>query len=66
MSESTEKASSDHLLYQTCKINPAEGIRLLEIAPGAAEKPINCKLVPVVLGGDVRYAALSYVWGSPR
>ncbi|KAK6954802.1 hypothetical protein Daesc_004771 [Daldinia eschscholtzii] len=42
-------------------------VRFIEILPsGTEEAPVRCLLKAVELGPDVRYAALSYVWGDPE
>ncbi|KAI0534933.1 heterokaryon incompatibility protein-domain-containing protein [Xylaria digitata] len=40
-------------------------IRLIEILPSEFEQ-VSCRLETVELSKDIRYAALSYVWGDPQ
>ncbi|KAI1139680.1 heterokaryon incompatibility protein-domain-containing protein [Hypoxylon sp. FL0543] len=41
-------------------------VRLIQIEPSTGEdEPVRCRLDVVELKPDVRYAALSYVWGDP-
>ncbi|XDG09318.1 hypothetical protein ABKA04_008933 [Annulohypoxylon sp. FPYF3050] len=42
-------------------------IRVLEILPcNTEDDTLKCVLIPAQLGPDLRYAALSYVWGDPK
>ncbi|KAE9367363.1 HET-domain-containing protein, partial [Stipitochalara longipes BDJ] len=47
---------------------PLEGrnIRLVQLLDAEAGRPIQCELVCRSLDSDVKYQALSYVWGDSR
>ncbi|KAI1480266.1 heterokaryon incompatibility protein-domain-containing protein [Daldinia eschscholtzii] len=71
----TRKAKDYRAGTSTSPLNPHEAIytplsqnqvRFIEILPSDTEEgPVRCLLKAVELGPDVRYAALSYIWGDP-
>ncbi|KAK7753343.1 hypothetical protein SLS62_004633 [Diatrype stigma] len=44
----------------------ADDIRLLKVRPGELGSPIECQLFQIALTPDIKYYALSYVWGDPN
>ncbi|EJT68995.1 hypothetical protein GGTG_13392 [Gaeumannomyces tritici R3-111a-1] len=50
-------------LYSSLSKNPHE-IRVLEIIDTTGEK-LECQMHTVVLGANLKFSALSYVWGDP-
>ncbi|KAI1799445.1 heterokaryon incompatibility protein-domain-containing protein [Daldinia bambusicola] len=60
----TSRLDSREPVYSPLKQNE---VRFIEILPSDAEEtPVSCLLKAVELGPNVRYAALSYVWGDPK
>ncbi|KAK5655524.1 hypothetical protein OQA88_5455 [Cercophora sp. LCS_1] len=43
-----------------------ETFRLVELLPGAASDPIQCRLSEVAIGTQQAYEAISYCWGPPE
>ncbi|XXG96454.1 serine/threonine-protein kinase HAL4/sat4 [Hypoxylon texense] len=52
-------------IYGHLSRTPSE-FRILKILPGPDDQPVCCELQNQLLTSDVRYAAISYVWGDPR
>ena len=62
--ESTSRLSEyEHYLYD--ELPAGDTIRLLQLAPGNGDEPIDCNLVVRSLDSDTPYTALSYTWGDP-
>lgn len=62
-SSSTSQDAQQSLLYD--RIPHDRSIRVLDLAPGAWDEPVNCSLRTVHLDDDnPRYEAISYAWGD--
>lgn len=67
--ESTDQAESpstsqEAQTLQYDRIPQRRSIRVLDLAPGTWDEPVNCSLRIVHLDDDPRYEAISYAWGD--
>jgi hypothetical protein len=62
--ESTSRLSEyEHYLYD--ELPAGNTIRLVQLAPGHDDEPLECNLVVRSLDSDLPYTALSHTWGDP-
>ncbi|KAF2742606.1 HET-domain-containing protein, partial [Sporormia fimetaria CBS 119925] len=52
------------MTYRYGPLHSPYDFRLLHVSPGVGDQPVHCRLAHDTLGGQTKYHALSYTWGS--